>query len=89
DSVDEAVVVFHLGNAQEREPTDAALPANPAHGDAAARAARTEARRQYIDIAASADTRYRPLNEAQMDPGMGDEPLAARPREPTTGRERN
>jgi predicted RND superfamily exporter protein len=51
DSVDEAVVVFHLGNAQEREPTDAELKANPALGDAAARAARTEARRQYIDIA--------------------------------------
>lgn len=41
-----------------------------------------------FDIAASADTRYRPLREAQMDPGLGEEPLAARPREPTE-RERN
>ncbi len=36
-----------------------------------------------FDIAASSDTNYRPLREAQMDPGLGDEePLAARPREP-------
>ncbi len=34
-----------------------------------------------FDIAASADTQYRPLQEAEMD--IGDEPGAARPREPT------
>ncbi len=34
-----------------------------------------------FDIAASADTQYRPLQEAEMD--IGDEPVAARPREPT------
>ena len=37
-----------------------------------------------FDIAASSDTRYLPLREAQMDPGMSDdEPLAAMPRGPT------
>ncbi len=51
DSVDEAVVVFHLGNAQEREPTPAELKANPALGDEVARAARKEARQRYIEIA--------------------------------------
>ncbi|MCD7895662.1 MAG: hypothetical protein LUG50_03185 [Planctomycetaceae bacterium] len=35
-----------------------------------------------FDIAASADTQYRPLQEAEMD--IGDEPVAARPREPTS-----
>ncbi len=40
-------------------------------------------RDEDFDIAASADTRYRPLSEANMDPGLGDEPVAARPREPT------
>ena len=39
-----------------------------------------------FDIAASSDTRYLPLQEAQMDPGLGDEPMAAMPREPTNGR---
>ncbi|MCD8349267.1 MAG: DUF4292 domain-containing protein [Planctomycetaceae bacterium] len=38
-----------------------------------------------FDIAASSDTRYRPLREAQMDPEIGDEPLASQPREPTAG----
>ena len=40
-------------------------------------------RDEDFDIAASSDTRYRPLREAQMDPGLGEEPIAARPREPT------
>ena len=41
-----------------------------------------------FDIAASSDTRYLPLQEAQMDSGLSDdEPMAAMPRAPT-GRER-
>ncbi len=51
DSVDEAVVVLHLGNAQEREPTQAELAANPALGAPEAKAARKRAREQYIDTA--------------------------------------
>ncbi|MCC8191172.1 MAG: MMPL family transporter [Planctomycetes bacterium] len=51
DSVDEAVVVFHLGNASEREPTAAELRANPSLGEPAARQARREARERYIEIA--------------------------------------
>ena len=38
-----------------------------------------------FDIAASSNTRYLPLNQATMDPDMSDdEPLAARPRGPTS-----
>ena len=51
DSVDEAVVVFHLGNAQEREPTAAELKANPSLADETARLARRQARQQYVETA--------------------------------------
>ncbi len=51
DSVDEAVVVFHLGNAQEREPTPAELEQTPSLADPAAREARRKAREQYIETA--------------------------------------
>ena len=51
DSVDEAVVVFHLGNDQEREPTAAELKANPELGSPAAKAARKLAREKYIETA--------------------------------------
>ncbi len=40
-------------------------------------------RDEDFDLATSADTRQKPLREAQMDPGLSDEPVAARPREPT------
>ncbi len=51
DSVDEAVVVFHLGNAQEREPTAAELKANPKLGSDEAKAERKAARAKYIEPA--------------------------------------
>ncbi len=51
DSVDEAVVVFHLGNAQEREPTAAELKANPKLGTDAAKEERKAARGKYIETA--------------------------------------
>ncbi len=43
-------------------------------------------RDEDFDLATSADTRQKPLREAQMDPGLADEPVAARPREPTNKR---
>ncbi len=51
DSVDEAVVVFHLGNAQEREPSAAELKANPSLGSDAARAERKKMREAYVPLA--------------------------------------
>ncbi len=51
DSVDEAVVVFHLGNAQEREPTPAELKANPKLGTDQAKEERKAARAKYIETA--------------------------------------
>lgn len=51
DSVDEAVVVFHLGNAQEREPTAAEIKKNPELASPAAKAERKKAREKYIATA--------------------------------------
>lgn len=51
DSVDEAVVVFHLGNAQEREPTAAEIKKNPELASPAAKAGRKKAREKYIATA--------------------------------------
>lgn len=51
DSVDEAIVVFHLGNAQEREPTPAEIAKNPRLGSPEARAERKKAREKYIATA--------------------------------------
>ncbi len=51
DSVDEAVVVFHLGNAQEREPTEAMVKQNPRLASDTAREERRLARAKYIETA--------------------------------------
>ncbi|MDR1612582.1 MAG: MMPL family transporter [Planctomycetota bacterium] len=51
DSIDEAVVVFHLGNETEREPSARALRADPSLGDPAAVEARRLARGKYVDMA--------------------------------------
>ena len=51
DSVDEAVVVFHLGSLEDREPTPAELKANPSLGDAVKKAERKAAREKFIAIA--------------------------------------
>ena len=54
DSVDEAVVVFHLGGPGEREPSAAELRANPALDDEDAKAARRKAREAHIETAGRA-----------------------------------
>lgn len=51
DSVDESVVVFHLGTDAEREPTAKELAANPALGGESAKAERRQAREKYVEIA--------------------------------------
>ncbi len=51
DSVDEAVVVFHLGGPGEREPTPAELAKNPSLGSEEARKTRRQARERHIETA--------------------------------------
>ena len=51
DSVDEAVVVFHLGGEGEREPTPAEVAADPSLAGEVARAARRAARERHVDTA--------------------------------------
>ncbi len=65
DSVDEAVVVFHLGSEKEREPTAKELKANPELGSDAAKAARRRAREQYVEVAGLAADKL--VEELQKD----------------------
>ncbi|MDR0363236.1 MAG: MMPL family transporter [Planctomycetota bacterium] len=51
DSIDESVVVFHIGNETEREPSARALRADPSLGEPAAVEARRQARAAYVDMA--------------------------------------
>ncbi|MCL2000679.1 MAG: MMPL family transporter, partial [Planctomycetes bacterium] len=51
DSVDEAVVVFHLGGPGEREPSPADLAKNPALASEEAKKTRRQARERHIETA--------------------------------------
>ncbi|MDR3210297.1 MAG: MMPL family transporter [Planctomycetota bacterium] len=66
DSVDEAVVVFHLGSAEEREPPPEEILANPELGSEGARAERRLGRERQIELAGRAADRL--VDLLQADP---------------------